>query len=283
MPLHKTSNNQMALIKSCILLSFLILLYFPFIVRLINAWETKPHASHGYFIIPVVIWLIWQQKGTWNKLEIRRSPYTGVILIFCGLTLYLLGLATSIDTFISVSLMLNIAAIVTLCMGKETLKEYWFPYLFLIFMFPVPDALYVNLTVPLKLIASQVSAALIRLTGQPVLLDGNLIEIVNFKMEVVEACSGLQSLMTYLMLGLLLAKQLNNKVFHSLLLIIMIIPVAMLANILRITVTGILAGYYGTEVAEGFFHEIGGVLTFVVGLTILFGLFSLLSNKQQTK
>lgn len=274
----KISNNLMALSKASILLFILILLYFPFLVRLVNAWDIKPHASHGYFIIPVIIWLIWQQKDTWNKLEIQPSPIAGVSLITCGLALYLLGVAISIDTFISISLMLNIAAIVFICMGKKTLKKYWFPYFFLLFMFPIPDALYVSLTVPLKLIASEISAELIRFTGQPVFLDGNIIEILNFKMEVVEACSGLQSLMTYFMIGLLLAMQLNNTIPRSLLLITMIIPVAMLANILRITATGVLAGYFGTEIAHGFFHEIGGILTFIVGLVILFGLFSLLSN-----
>jgi len=176
--------------------------------------------------------------------------------------------------------MLFIAGVVLAIFGPGVIRAYLFPYVFLIFMFPVPDAIYVSLTNPLKLFASTVSANLLQSVGIPTYQDGNILQFSNFTMEVVEACSGMRSLVTYLMLGTLLSSFLRGHFWNKCLLVFSTIPIAFFNNILRIIGSGILARWYGQKVAQGFFHEFTGLITFSVGFLLMIALYSLLSPKR---
>ena len=267
------------LIKALFLVSLLALLYWPVIVNLTRAWAIKPQSSHGYFILPIVIWLCWIRKDRFAGLQIRGS-HLGLFLLATGLFLYILATLACTDTIANISMMLSIAGVGLATLGPAVFRAYLFPYVFLIFMFPVPDAMYVSLTNPLKLFASDVSADLLQSVGVTTYQDGNILQFSNFTMEVVEACSGMRSLITYLMLGTLLSSFLKGYFWNKCLLVFSTIPIAFFNNILRITGTGILAHWYGQKVAHGFFHGFTGLTTFVLGFFVMLGIYRLLSKKK---
>jgi len=137
--------------------------------------------------------------------------------------------------------MVSLSGIIISVMGYSVFKTFLFPYLFLLFMFPIPDAIYLWMTNPLKLLASDTSAALLKLCGIAVYQDGNLIQLAKFQMKVLEACSGMRSVVTYLMLGIILASFIRGSNWKKILLSVTTLPIALFNNILRITVTGLLA------------------------------------------
>ncbi len=267
------------LIKALVLVSLLALLYWPSILNLIYAWKIKPQCSHGYFIMPISIWLCWQRRNRWHYLTVNSS-YLGFFLLLPGLFFYVISIVAAADTIANISVMLTLAGVVILTFGPAVFKAYLFPYLFLIFMFPIPDALYLSLTNPLKLFASSISTSILQALGIPTFQDGNILQLANFQMQVVEACSGMRSLVTYLMLSTLLSNFLSNGFWKKCLLIISAIPIAFFNNILRITGTGVLARWYGQKVAQGFFHEFTGLATFVLGFFLILGIYWLLSEKE---
>lgn len=264
-------------IKTLFLFLVLAGVYWHMFVDLIQAWNIKPQSSHGFFVLPIALWLCWQRKGLVKDIGIRRSGI-GNVLLFWGLGIYLAGYLGSVSTMMNMSFMVSAAGIVIGMLGYSVLRVFLFPYLFLFFMFPIPDAIYVSLTNPLKLMVSDVSAFLIGVLGIAVYQDGNLIQIGNFQMEVVEACSGMRSLISYLMLGTILASFLNGSRWKIGLLAASAVPIAFLNNILRITITGLLAEWYGADAAEGFFHGFTGMITFAIGFLMLIGVYTFLSE-----
>ena len=272
--------HRAPLIKTFILISFLILLYSPVIMNLMRAWAIKPQSSHGYFILPIILWLCWLRRGRLANLTVGGSNM-GFFFLTPGLLLYFLSIVLCVDTAANISMMLCLAGVIWTILGSAVFRAYLFPYVFLVFMFPIPDALYVSLTNPLKLFVSNVSANLIQNLGVTAYQDGNIFHFANFKFEVVEACCGMNSLISYLMIGVLLSSFLGEGYWKKGLLIVMAFSIALLNNIVRITGTAILAHWYGQEVAQGFFHEFVGLIVFSGGIFLMLGIYSLLQTSKQ--
>ena len=136
-------------------------------------------------------------------------------------------------------------------------------------MFPIPNAYYILITNPLKLMITDISAHIIQLFGIPVYQDGNLLFFANTSLEVAEACSGIRSLYSYLMLSFVFTILCKKKV-TKIVLVCSTIPLAVFVNVIRVTGTGILSHFYGAKVAQGFFHEFTGFLLFAIGFVLLF-------------
>jgi exosortase len=143
-------------------------------------------------------------------------------------------------------------------------------------MFPIPSSYYILITNPLKLMITDISGQIISFMGIPVFRDGNLLFFAGFELEVAEACSGVRSLYSYLMLSCLftiMSKRLRSKVV----LLLSAIPLAIAVNIIRVVGTGILSVNYGPKLAQGFFHEFSGLVLFCIGFACLYLEFHLLS------
>ena len=263
-------------IKALFLTTLLIVLFWPSLVTLVYAWEIKPQCSHGYFIVPISLWLGWKKKDELMSASVIGS-YWGVVLLFSGIVLYWLAIISAFDTLANLTLMVCIAGIIIGVWGTRVFRIVLFPFLFLVFMFPIPDVIYLSMTNPLKMLASQLSAMTTQAIGIPTLQEGNLLVFANFQLEVVEACSGMRSLMTYLMLSTLLAQFSGFKIFKKIVLILCAIPIAILINVIRIALTAILSEEYGTETAMGFFHGFTGVFVFAIGFGLLLLSYKLLS------
>jgi exosortase len=145
-----------------------------------------------------------------------------------------------------------------------------FPWIFLLFMIPIPAIVLNQITFPLQLLASKAAAVSLPLLGVPVLREGNIIQLPAMALEVAEACSGIRSLMSLATLAIIYGYLLEPRISIRVILALASIPIAVLANSLRIIGTGLLVQYWDPDKAQGFFHEFSGWVIFVVSLVMLF-------------
>ena len=174
------------------------------------------------------------------------------------------------------SLIIVLGGIILLVYGIAYFKALLFPLVFLIFMVPLPQIIYNALAFKLQLFVSFISAKLIDLAGIAVFRSGNIIEVASGPLAVEEACSGMRSIMALLALSSLFAYLMYTSRLKQWILIAFALPIAVVTNIIRVTSTGILAHYFGREMAEGVLHESFGWIVFVIAFILLFLLSKLL-------
>jgi len=264
-------------VKILVFTGLLLLLFAPVLLKLARGWYQDGDYSHGFFVIPISLFMVWQKRGIF--LAERPNPsWFGLVVLALSLAAYYVSTVTRFNTLLHLSMMTTIFGMLLFLGGWRITKQLILPVLFLLFMFPIPNAYYILITNPLKLMITEVSAELIYLMGIPVHQDGNILFLANTQLEVAEACSGIRSLYSYLMLGCLFALMTKSSVSKAIL-IFSTLPLALLVNVARVTVTGILSNYYGSQVAQGFFHEFSGFALFGLGFVILFVEYYLLQKR----
>ncbi len=254
-----------------------ILLFAPAIKNLVPIWYTNSDYSHGFFVIPLSLYYIWLKRDELRRIE-KRPTWLGLPLFCISVAVYLVSYITRFHTLTNASILAVLLSLSLFVGGRRLTGKLIPPIFFLMFMFPIPSAYYVQMTSPLKLMITNISSVLISLMGVPVYREGNLLFLSSTQLEVAEACSGIRSLYSYMMLGCVFAvmvRRWRNKI----LLIISTIPLALFVNIVRVTTTGILANYFGARVAQGFFHEFSGLILFAVGFFLLVGEYVLISSR----
>ena len=219
-------GNKIKLGISTVLVS---LLFAPVVVELINVWSTREDYSHGFFVIPIAVCIVWAKRTKLLLLPIEPL-WIGLPIFGAGAIAYVVSFITNFHTLIHLSMILIILGLLLFLTGWRMTKELLLPVLFLIFMFPIPGSYYVLITNPLKLLITNISTTIIQLVGIPVYREGNLIYLSTTQLEVVEACSGLRSLYSYLMIGCLFAFM-SKKWMSKTLLIASTVPIALLINI----------------------------------------------------
>ena len=148
------------------------------------------------------------------------------------------------------------------------LRAVSFPLGFLIFMIPLPAIIYSQITFPLQLLASRVATSWLDFMQVPVFRDGNVLNLPNYSLEVVEACSGVRSLMTLISLAVAYGYLADRRRVRYTLPLLMI-PIAIISNATRIVGTGFLTYHFGSQAAKGFFHEFSGWIIFLVALVLM--------------
>ncbi|UCE07510.1 MAG: exosortase/archaeosortase family protein [bacterium] len=257
------------------------LLFAPVIMELVNTWRTSDDYSHGFFVIPISLFMVWQKREKLRNSGSKPS-WLGLPVFTAGSIIYLISFITRFHTLQYLSMPMIIIGLLLFLAGLRSTRELIFPVLFLLFMFPIPSNVYILLTNPLKLVVTKISAEIVYLIGVPVYREGNILYMASTQLEVAEACSGIRSLYSYMMLACLFAI-FSTKLSVKILLIASTVPLSLAVNILRVTGTGILAHLFGERVAQGFFHEFSGIILFFVGLIILFLEFNLLNSKAAFK
>lgn len=191
-------------------------------------------------------------------------------MVVPGLFVFLVGVLGA-DLFLSrVSFVLLAAGLVALLFGWAMLARVRFALLVLLLAIPLPTLVLNQITFPLQLLASRMSAAMLPLAGVPVLRDGNVIQLASMKLEVAEACSGIRSLISLLTVAILFGYFVEKTVSRRVVLALASIPIAVLANSARIFGTGLCVQYWNPDKAVGFFHEFSGWLVFLVSLMCLY-------------
>jgi exosortase len=255
--------------QTATLLALVGLLYAPILVRLVQQWWSDPNFSHGLFVPAFAGFVIWQDRS--RLAAIHPAPSTwGLPVMLLALCTLILGVFGA-ELFLSrVSLLMLAAGMIIFFMGWGILRAVVFPLLFLVLMVPIPAIVFSQITFPLQILASKLSASLLPFCGVPVFREGNVINLPAMPLEVAEACSGIRSLLSLMTLAIMYGYLLEKRVAIRVVLALASIPIAVAANGLRIVGTGLLVQYWDPEKAEGFFHAFSGWLIFVVSLLMLF-------------
>jgi exosortase len=223
--------------------------------------------GHGFFVPLIAGYVAWQKRGEIAGKPAKPNWWGLAIILWAGLQLCVSTLGAEI--FLQrTSFVISLIGAVLLLGGTEYLRIFGFPLFMLFFMIPIPAIIYNQLTFPLQLIASSAAENAISLLQIPVIREGNVLELAEQKLNVVEACSGIRSLLTLTFLSLVYGYFLEKRTWLRVVLFFATIPIAIVANAGRVTLTGVIASFK-PELAEGLFHEAQGWVIFMVALVFL--------------
>ncbi len=255
-------------------------LYSDIFVQLIGDWWTDPNFSHGFFVPAFSVFFIWQKRKTLASIPVDPS-WSGLPLIVLALLIYLLGVIGA-ELFLSrSSFILLLAGLVVYFLGKGYFRALMFPWAFLFLMVPLPTLVLSQVTFPLQFLASDLASFLLALVGVPVLREGNIIQLPTMSLEVVEACSGIRSLVSLVALAMIYGYFLESGTTLRVILTLAAVPIAIAANSFRVMGTGLLGIYWGPDKAEGFFHTFSGWVIFMLALGMLFAVHRILRFLEQ--
>lgn len=263
----RLSHWQWGVLGLLILLS--IGAFYSGVAYMARAWES-PEYSHGYLIPLITLYLIWQKRERLAQVPFHTS-WPGVAMVLVGVLLGFLGELSSLYTIIQYGFLLAIWGSVLAVIGREAFREVWVPLLFLFFMIPLPNFIYNNLSAELQLISSQLGVAVIRAFDISVYLQGNVIDLGTYQLQVVDACAGLRYLFPLMSLSFLCAYLFRAPMWQRVVLFLSSIPITILMNSFRIGVIGVLVENWGSDMAEGFLHDFEGWVVFMACFAVLLG------------
>jgi exosortase len=282
----------------------LAFVYFTVLEKLGRDWWHDENYSHG-LLIPIVIgYILGQERKRFRAAQTQPAVWFGAI----GVTVSLLALwagTAGAELFVQrISLVVMLMSVAIFFWGFRLLRLVFMPLSLLVLAIPIPQIVFNKIAFPLQLFASRCAVGAMSLLNIPVLRQGNIIELMPLgastpkKLAVVEACSGIRSLMTLVTLAVVYAYFTKPKgntdddadrppgglrsqtggvdflktftLWRSLILVIAAVPIAILTNALRVSGTGVLAHYYGTRVADGFFHSFSGWVIYIAAALLLF-------------
>jgi exosortase len=270
-------TNKVNAWKLTAMLSVWVAAFYPIIPDMVTAWFKHSDNSHAVLVPLVALYFLWEKRAEISRIPSQGSNAGLILLILC-LLFYILSFIGGIAFFCRLALVTSLIAIVWSCMGTAILRSLAFPLGFLFFMIPVPDTLLGMVSFPLQLVATKISAELIGYCTIPIYREGNMLFFINTQLEVAEACSGIRSIMSLTMISAIFAYISPGVIWCRVALVVAAIPIAFIANILRVTGTGILAHFFGDRVARGFLHDFSGLAVFLFGLIILFALYEVLKK-----
>ena len=266
-------NNKISYYKQYIPLIMVSLcffvLYHQVIYKMALDWTVDDNYSHG-FLIPIISgYLIWCKKETLSKISINPSNL-GLILLTLSLAfLIITNLGAELFTMRFSMIMVILSSSVFLAGWKFT-GVVFLPVAYLIFMIPLPAIIWNKMAFPLKLFGTKIAVGVINFLTIPVYREGNIIHLANTTLEVVDACSGLRSLTSLLALSAAFALISEHSNVKKIILFLAAIPIAIFVNIVRLTGTAVMARHFGAQVAQGFLHEVSGILVFVFAFVLLY-------------
>ncbi len=253
----------------------LIIAYFPILKHLVEQWATDPDVGHGFFVPLVFGYIAWGRRETLMALP-WKPAWWGIALLVWGFLQAYVGLLGA-ELFLQRSaFLISFVGLLLVLGGTALVRELLFPLLLLPFMIPIPQVIYNSITFPLQLFASWVAEILLGAINIPVLREGNVLVLASQTLSVAEACSGIRSLLSLTFLSLVYAYFFDKKVWMRWALFIAVIPIAILANAGRVTITGILSEH-NTELAKGVFHEMEGFVIFAIAFAMIFVLHMLIN------
>lgn len=239
----------------------------PVWMSLLNAWSSSDDYSHGFLIVPLSFYVLWQKRDELREVQIRP---TWMVFPLVGLSLvsYLFADYAEIQTLRPLAMILFLGSSLFFLFGKQFFKVCRFPLFLLLFMVPVPAQIYAVLTIPLQLFVTKATAFILSTIGIPNLREGNVLHLPEHTMQVVQACSGLRSIMSLLTLGLLVGYfSLVSNLLRTIL-FFFAIPIAILVNVVRLLLIVTFLYYYNFDLASGMPHTVLGVLIFCLAILL---------------
>ena len=253
-----------------LLLAGFLVLYLPSYWDVARTVWTTDEQGHGPIILAVSLWLLYNHRHALAALPAQPAWGLGLPLLLVGLVFYALGRSQSFLGVEVGSQILLLCALTLGFLGKRALRLIWFPLFFLAFMTPLPEVLVADVTAPLKSAVSTVSAHLLYALGYPVSRAGVILNVGQYQLLVADACAGLNSMFTLEALGLLYMNLMQyTSVARNVALSILVIPIAFLANVVRVIVLVLVTYHFGDAAGQGFVHSFAGMVLFLVGLVLV--------------
>ncbi len=254
-----------------VLLAAILAMAVPTLLSLATGPWTTEAGVQGPIVLATGSWLLLRRLP-----EIRANATPGSLLIVAAMMLvavpmYIFGRAFDFISIEVAALLLALLAAAYAYVGFAVLKALWFPIIYLGFMIPLPGWVLDYITLPLKQLVSEVVTGALQWAGYPVARVGVTIYIAQYQLLVEDACAGLNSLVSLISIGLFYVYILHNSsAKYSILLLSLVIPIAILANVVRVTALVLLTYYFGDAVAQGFLHNFAGMVTFTSALLLIF-------------
>ncbi len=250
-------------------------LYYDLIGKLINDWFNDPNYSHGFIIPFIALYMAWLRREKILSTNCATSNL-GLAVLIISLLIYVIGTLGSELFTMRLSMIFVMWSLVLFFGGINQAKLLTLPILYLIFMIPTPAIVWNKISFPLKLFVSKLATALIAFIGIPVLRAGNIINLSTVSLQVVDACSGMRSLISLLSIGAAFAIINDFCLTKKWIIFLSAIPFAIFFNVLRLFLTALLAEYYDPGFAKGFLHEVSGMMVFGMAIACMFFLTCLL-------
>jgi exosortase len=262
-------------------LGLLVLLFFPVIRPMVREWIDDESMGHAFFVPLVAAYAAWLNRGRILAAPVKPC-WPALALVVWGFAQMVLGFVGA-DFFLArTAFLIAIVGVIWTVAGTAVLRSLAFPLFVLVFMIRIPLFIYQQITFPLQEIASSVASRTLEFIGIPVLRDGNILQLASKRLEVVEACSGIRSLLSLTFLSVAYGYLFERRIWMRVALFIATVPIAIVANAGRVTLTGILTEYK-PEIAEGAYHAFEGWVIFMVELVVLLSvhrLFTWFANRR---
>ena len=255
--------------QGLLLSAVLLALYTPVLKLLVWQWYNDPDYSHGFLVPVLSAYLIWARRDKLRSVPRKPSAW-GMVIVLFSLSMLFLGSLGAELSLARLSFVGCICGLIVYFAGSKVLRAMAFPVAFLLFAIPMPQVVYNEIVFPLQFIASKFATRTLEILNLfPIMREGNVLILPGMRLEVVEACSGIRSLMSLLALAAGYGYVVERSVAVRWFMVLAMVPLAIVSNGLRIMITAIMAHYIGPQAAEGFMHEFSGWVIFVVA-TVMF-------------
>ena len=254
----------------------LLVLYVPTYWMLAHGLWNSDDYAHGPIVLVVTLYLIWQQRAVFMpefsvRMPTRSETFVGWMLLVVGLLTYAVGRSQGILLLEVGSQIPVILGALLITLGLSSARALWFALFFLLFMVPLPGFVVDTVTGPLKQYISVIAEQVLYAAGYPIARNGVLLTVGQYQLLVADACSGLHSMFSLSAMGLLyLYLMQHTSTARNLIIIAAILPIAFIANIVRVMVLILVTYHMGDEAGQGFLHGFAGIMLFVIGLLFLF-------------
>ena len=236
---------------------------------LAHVWQTNDQYSHGFLVPGFALVLLWLRRDRLDRSAARPGLVIGGLLLALGIGLRLAGVYWYYLWLDTIAIVPCVAGLCWLLGGWAAWRWAWPAILYLAFMIPLPYRLSTALSAPLQSVATTIGTFIMQTIGLPALSEGNVIVLNEARLNVVEACSGLRMLVVFVALSTAMALLTRRPLLDKLILLVSAFPIAVVSNIIRITMTGILHETTSSETANAFFHDLGGWVMMPLGLLFL--------------
>ena len=248
----------------------LAVLYGPAYSELARTVWATDEQGHGPIILAVSVWLLYTKRHELTVVHAKPKPWLGWPLLVFSLLLYALGRSQDIIMFEISSQIFLLIALLLVFKGPAALRLVWFPLFFMLFMVPLPEALVAAVTAPLKSAVSAVASNLLYQAGYPVGRAGVIMTVGPYQLLVADACAGLNSMFTLEALGMLYMNLMRyTNPVRNIVLALLLVPTAFLANIVRVMILVLVTYHFGDEAGQGFVHSFAGMVLFMVALSLM--------------
>jgi exosortase len=260
---------------AAMLVAALVWTYWLVIPGLVAQWWDEPEYSHGFLVPLISGYLVWAKRDVLRQTPVAPG-YSGLALMAFALLTYITG-NVGADLFLQrVSLVMMIAGGILFIAGRAMLQALLFPIGFLLLMIPLPGIVFNSIAFPLQLFAAQVASSVMESCAVPVFREGNVMHLASASLDVEEACSGIRSLVSLTTLGVLFSYITYTTWLPRIILMLAVVPIAIAANVFRVTITGLIAHYVSVDAAMSIFHTAGGLGVFAIAAVLLLGVSRLL-------